>query len=141
MNDVLTNASAPTQITDTLAAPIGIKLDGTNSALWSQVVEMYISGKDKLGYINSDIHQPPQIDPSFQKWHTDNAIVKGWLINSMDPSLIKNFIRFSTAKLVWDSIATMYFYGSDNFQVYYILWRVTHLRQVGGSLEKYFTGL
>lgn len=37
------------------AAPIGIKLNGTNYALWSQVVEMYISGKDKLGYINGDV--------------------------------------------------------------------------------------
>ncbi|KAG5566326.1 hypothetical protein RHGRI_002058 [Rhododendron griersonianum] len=49
------------------AAPIGIKLDGTNYALWSQVLEMYISGKDKLGYINGDIQQPQSTDPTFQK--------------------------------------------------------------------------
>ncbi|KAL5810545.1 hypothetical protein ACOSQ4_027113 [Xanthoceras sorbifolium] len=29
-------------------AKIGIKLDGTNYALWSQIVEMYVSGKDKF---------------------------------------------------------------------------------------------
>ncbi|KAG8386531.1 hypothetical protein BUALT_Bualt03G0158100 [Buddleja alternifolia] len=35
--------------TPTIHEPlIGIKLDGTNYGLWSQVVEMYISGKDKL---------------------------------------------------------------------------------------------
>jgi hypothetical protein len=44
-----------------------------------QVVEMYISGKDKLGFINDNIVQPPQTDPSFHKWRTDNVIVKGWL--------------------------------------------------------------
>lgn len=141
MNEVLTKASAPTQITDTTAAPIGIKLDGSNYALWSQVVEMYISGKDKLGYINGDIQQPPQTDPSFRKWRTDNAIVKGWLINSMEPSLIGNFIRFPTVKLVWDSIATTYFDGSDTSQVYDLRRRVTRLKQAGGSLEKYFTDL
>jgi hypothetical protein len=141
IDEVLTKASAPTQITDTTAAPIGIKLDGTNYTLWSQVVEMYISGKDKLGYINDNIDQPPQTDPSFRKWRTDNAIVKGWLINSLDPSLIGNFIRFSTAKLVWDSIATTYFDGSDTSQEY-DLWRcVTRLKQASGSLEKYFTNL
>jgi hypothetical protein len=105
MSEALTKASTPTHMKDSVAASIGIKLDGSNYALWSQVVEMYISCKDKLGYINGDIHQPPQTDPSFRKWRTDNAIVKGWLINSMDPSLIGNFIRFPTEKMVWDSIA------------------------------------
>jgi hypothetical protein len=141
MDEVLTKASTQTQITDTSTALIGIKLDGTNYALWSQVVEMYIFGKDKLGYINGDVHQPPPTDPSFRKWRMDNAIVKGWLINYMDSALIGNFIRFPTAKLVWDSIATTYFDGSDTSQVYDLRRRVTRLRQAGGSLEKYFIDL
>ncbi|XP_022889208.1 uncharacterized protein LOC111404668 [Olea europaea var. sylvestris] len=74
--------------------PIGIKLDDTNYALWSQIMEMYISGKDKIDYVNGDSPLPPQTDPNFRKWRTDNAIVKSWLINSMDPALIGNFIRF-----------------------------------------------
>ncbi|KAK2988889.1 hypothetical protein RJ640_000249 [Escallonia rubra] len=40
---------------ETLATPIDIKLDDTNYELWSQVVEMYISGKYKLEYINGDL--------------------------------------------------------------------------------------
>ncbi|KAK0592717.1 hypothetical protein LWI29_024180 [Acer saccharum] len=145
MAEVLTKASTPTPTPtltfDTSAALIGTKLDGTNYALWSQVVEMYISGKDKLGYINGDFPQPLQTDPSFKKWRTDNAIVKGWLINSMDPLLIGNFIRFSTAKLVWDSIATTFFDGSDTSQVYDLRRRVSRLKQTGGSLEKYYNDL
>ena len=38
-------------------AQIGIKLDDTNNALWSQVVEIYISDKAKLGYINDEFPQ------------------------------------------------------------------------------------
>ncbi|RVW24901.1 hypothetical protein CK203_079484 [Vitis vinifera] len=114
MTEALTKVQPPTLTTEPSTALIGIKLDGTNYALWSQVVEMYISGKDKLGYINGDIPQPPLTDPTFRKWRTDDAIVKGWLINSMDPSLIGNFIRFPTAKL---------------------------LKQAGGSLEKYYNDL
>jgi hypothetical protein len=103
---------------------------------------MYITGKDKLGYINDNIHQPPPTDPSFCKWWCmDNAIVKGWLINSMDLALIGNFIRFPTAKLVWDFIATSFFDGSDTSQVYDLRRRVTRLKQAGGPLEKYFTDL
>ena len=100
MTKALTKVQPLTLTTEPSTAPIGIKLDGTNYALWSKVVEMYISGKDKLGYINGDIPQSPSIDPTFRQWRTDNVIVKGWLINSMDPYLIGNFIRFSTTKLV-----------------------------------------
>jgi hypothetical protein len=60
----------PSVIYDTVAVPIGIKLDGTNYTLWSQIAEMYISGKDKLGCINSDLPQPEPNDPHFRGWRT-----------------------------------------------------------------------
>ena len=102
---------------------------------------MYISGKNKLGYINEDSPQPLETNPFFRRWRTKNAIVKGWLINSMDPSLIGNFIRFPTARQVWDSIATTYFDGTDTSQVYDLRHRVTRMRQAGESIEKYYNDL
>lgn len=102
---------------------------------------MYISGKDKLGYINGDIPQPGPADPTFRRWRTENAIVKGWLINSMDPNLVSNFIRFPTAKQVWDSIAVTYFDGSDTSQVYALKKQINGMKQVGGSIESYYNNL
>ena len=113
MTDILTKASVSTPTIDNSVVPFSIKLDGTNYALWFRIVEMYRCNKDKLGYVNSDFLQPPQIDQSFRKWHTDNAIVKGWLINSMDSTLISNFIRFSIEKLVWEQNDTTFFDGND----------------------------
>ena len=52
------------------------RLNDTNYGLWSQVVEMYISGKDKLGYMNGDLPQPTETDPTFRKWRIENAVVK-----------------------------------------------------------------
>ncbi|GFS34379.1 hypothetical protein Acr_00g0033690 [Actinidia rufa] len=110
---------------------ISVKLNGTNYALWSQVVEMFISSKDKLGYINEEFPQPQETDPGCKKWRIENVGVKGWLINSMDPSLIGNFIRFPTAKAVWDNIATTYFDGTDTSQVYGLKRQVMRLKQGG----------
>ncbi|RVW14988.1 hypothetical protein CK203_090434 [Vitis vinifera] len=47
MTEVLTKNQTQTHLPtyDTSAAQMGIKLDGTNYALWSQVVEMYILAK------------------------------------------------------------------------------------------------
>ncbi|RVW82541.1 hypothetical protein CK203_047082 [Vitis vinifera] len=103
-------------ITNSPMVPLSIKLDGSNYGLWSQVVEMYILRKDKLGYINGDYPQLSETDPSFRKWRTENSMVKGWLINSMDHSLVVNFISYPTAKQVWDSAATTYFDGTDTSQ-------------------------
>ena len=58
MTEALSKVQVSTSTTENSTAPISIKLDGSNYTLWSQVVKMYISGKDKLGYINNDC--PPQ---------------------------------------------------------------------------------
>jgi hypothetical protein len=131
----------PAVMQDITATQIGIKLDGTNYALWSQIVEMFISRKDKLGYINGDLPQPEPNDPSFRRWRIKNSVVKGWLIGSMNPSLVSNFIRFPTAKQVWDSIATTYFDGTDTSQVYDLKRRVTRMKQSGEPIETYYNCL
>jgi len=38
-----------------IAVPIDIKLNDTNYEIWSQVADMYVSGKNKIGYINGDL--------------------------------------------------------------------------------------
>ena len=60
----------PVVMHDITATQIGIKLDGTNYVLWSQIIEMFILEKDKLGYINGDLPQPEPNDPSFRRWRT-----------------------------------------------------------------------
>jgi len=143
MTEALTKAQATSQpiINDSSTTPTDIKLDRSNYALWSQVVEMNISAKDKLGYINGDFPQPSEIDPTFCKWCTENSVVKRWLINSMDQSLVASFICFPTAKQVWDAIVTTYFDGTDTSQVYELRHRVTRMRQREGLIKKYYNDL
>lgn len=89
MTEVLTRVqTSPSPITDSPMVLISIKLDGSNYGLWSQVVEMYISRKDKLGYINGYYPQPPKTDPSFHKWCIKNVIVKGWLVDQLHGSFL-----------------------------------------------------
>ncbi|XP_070672403.1 uncharacterized protein [Malus domestica] len=57
---------------------------------------MFVAGKDKLSYLFGSDPQPRIDDSTFTKWCTENAIVKGWLINSMEPNLIGYFLRIST---------------------------------------------
>ena len=61
MQQALTQNQIQTQATthDPSTIQIGIKLNGTNYALWSQMMEMYISSKDKLGYITESEPMDP----------------------------------------------------------------------------------
>jgi len=59
----------------------------------------------------------------------------------MEPKLIGNYIRFPTAKVVWDTIAITYFDGSDTSQVYDLKRRVTRLKQGEGSIKTYYNTL
>ena len=102
---------------------------------------MFISGKDRLGYINGDLPQQELNDPSFRRWRTKNSLVKGWLIGSMNPSLVSNFIRFPIAKQVWDSIDVTYFDGTDTSQVYYLKIWVNRMKESGEPIEKYYNDL
>jgi hypothetical protein len=76
---------------------IGIKLNDTNYGLWSQVVEIYISGKDKLGYINENIPQSIETYPAFRKWRTKIAVVFVFSLELRAGSFLKkislNFTR------------------------------------------------
>lgn len=67
MTEALSRVQAATMSTENLTASICIKLDGSNYALWSHVVEMYISSKDKLGFINGDFPQPSTTNRSCRK--------------------------------------------------------------------------
>jgi hypothetical protein len=59
----------------------------------------------------------------------------------MDHSLVVNFIRYPITKQVWDSAAITYFDGTNTSQVYEIRRRVSRMKQVGGSIEKYYNNL
>ncbi|RVW63058.1 hypothetical protein CK203_063241 [Vitis vinifera] len=79
---------------------------------------MFISERDKLGYINDDLPQPAPTNPLFRRWKTENVVVKDWLINIMDSFLVSTFILYPIAKEVWNAIVVTFFDGSDIAQVY-----------------------
>lgn len=126
---------------DSSAAQIGIKLNGANYGVWSQIIEMFVTSKDKLGYLFGSCPQPLTSNPTYTRWRTENTIVKGWLINSMEPNLIGYFIRLPTAKEVWNAVAHTYYDGSNISLVYNLTCKVSRMKQDGCSIETYYNDL
>ena len=99
--------------------PGGIKLKGgSNYDVWSQFVTMFIVGRGKKGFITGTNKQPDVGDITYDKWVMDDAIVKGWLINSMETDVMMLFIRLPTSKAVWDAASRTFFEGADKSIIY-----------------------
>ena len=126
---------------DGFASAMTIKFDGNNFYLWSQMVKMKLAGRDKLGYIDGTNPQPSSTNANYRRWSVDDSIVKDFLINSMDSSLIGNFLSYSTAKEVWDAVSTTYFDGNDLSQILDLKRKINQIKQMGGSIENYYTQL
>ncbi|GMY06903.1 hypothetical protein FCV25MIE_02142 [Fagus crenata] len=94
------------------------KLDGTNYFAWSQFVQLYVTGKGKLGYLTGEKIKLAMSDPSFSTWVEENSMLMSWLLNSMTPDINASFLRLPTAHDIWDAVAQTYFTGNDASQIY-----------------------
>lgn len=121
---------------------LGIKLNGGgNHSIWSQLLENHATGKGKKGYLTGRIKEPDEEDDGYEKWEMENAIVRGWLLQSMEPDIVSIFIRLRTAKQIWDAAYKMYNDVSDLAKIYELRCKATSVKQKGRSVAQYFAEL
>ena len=65
-----------------------IILNNTNFGLLSQLIEMQIGARNKLGYLTGATRKPELGNPWLESWVTENYRVKCWLIDSITPSIM-----------------------------------------------------
>jgi hypothetical protein len=65
--------------------PIDVKMDGTNYTYWCQAMEMHVKGRERMKHLMGDPAPPLAMSPEFHKWEVNDVIIKGWLINSLEP--------------------------------------------------------
>ena len=104
-----------------------------------QSVRMCLKAREKLNHITEA--SPASDDPRFNRWDIEDTIVKGWICNSLDKNLYGKFLRYPTAKEVWDAIATTFYDGSDAAQVFDLNKKVNKVKQAGRSIEEYYNEL
>lgn len=121
--------------------PTGITLDDSNYQLWSQLMEMCISARNKLGFLTGTTTLPKTGEKEIENWLMENNKVKSWLIDSMSPSLIPRFIRLKTAKEIWEAVARTFYDGSDETQLFELNRRSFNTKQNGRSLATYYNEL
>ena len=116
----------------------GIVLNETNYDLWSQMLEMQFSEKDKLSFIRGTSPPPKEKDEGYEKWYLDNQKVKRWLLLSMSLEIMKRYIRFPTARDIWKALSKAFYDGVDELQVFTLNQRAFYAKQNGRPLSIYY---
>ncbi|KAM1669549.1 hypothetical protein ACFX2K_043645 [Malus domestica] len=102
---------------------------------------MHIARRGKKGFVTGSIKEPNEDSAEYDAWETRNAIVKGWLINSMDLTIMGFFIHLRTAKEVWEEVARTYYDGSDISHIYELKVKSFRLCQEGKPIGIYCADL
>ncbi|CAL9019800.1 unnamed protein product [Prunus brigantina] len=119
-------SSSPQIVTiqsDNAPFPTGITLTETNYALWSQVMELRIASREKLGYLTGDTPQPPKSSSTYNQWCTANFRVK------------------CTAKEIWDAVKKTYFDGGDETFLFDLNKRAFTIKKNGAPVHNYYNQL
>lgn len=121
--------------------PTRVILDDNNFPLWSQLMEMRIGARNKLGYLTGSSIKPTTNEKAIETWTTENNKVKSWLIDSMSPTLMRRFIRLKTAAEIWDAVSKTFYDGTDETQLFELNRRSFSTRQNGRPLPTYYNEL
>ncbi|CAL8999649.1 unnamed protein product [Prunus brigantina] len=81
---------------------MGFKLNGSNYEIWASMIELHATTQGKLGYLTGDTDAPDSKDPKFGKWKITDAVVKSWMLRTMEPSLLNMFHTLPNDKEIWD---------------------------------------
>ena len=76
-----------------------------------------------------------------ETWLVNNNKLKSWLIGSMNPTLVQQFIRLQTAKEIWDAVSKMLCDRSDETKLFELNRRSFSIRQNDRSLSNYYNEL
>ncbi|XP_068658012.1 uncharacterized protein [Aristolochia californica] len=118
-----------------------VTLTEVNYDVWSQIMEMQITGREKIEYIMEKIPFPQETDASYAKWYAENKKVKGWLLTSMSPNIMKRYIRLHTSREIWNALQKSFYDGSDESQLFSLNQRTFSTKQTGCPLSTYYGDL
>ncbi|CAL8991731.1 unnamed protein product, partial [Prunus brigantina] len=91
-----------------------------------------------MGYLRGSTKAPSEDDPKYEDWEADDQRVKSWLLSSMKPDLMRQYIRLTTAAAIWKALKTAFLDEQNEVRVYTLSQKASRLRQNGRPVSTYF---
>ena len=88
---------------------ISVKLRGTeNYQVWANAMLLALEGKNKIGFIDGTCIRSNTDEVLGKQWDRVNAVVLGWILNSVSEELFLGQIFSKKAKHVWNELKETY---------------------------------
>ena len=105
------------------------------------MIELHAVGLNKLSYLNGQNPRVEEGNSRHSKWCIEDALVRGWLLKTMEPRLIGLFINLPTTKEIWDSVTQTFYDGADDSQFYTLRCKATRTKQNGRPINLHYAEL
>ncbi|XP_073138578.1 uncharacterized protein [Henckelia pumila] len=103
-----------------------------NYNIWSRAMTMELTTKNKLGFIDRTIRQPPPDDLLFGSWIRCNSMVLSWILNSVMRDIGDSLMYIPTAYEAWVDLRNR-FHKSNAPRIFQIKQLLASLHQ--GSMN------
>ncbi|GKC23869.1 ribonuclease H-like domain-containing protein, partial [Tanacetum coccineum] len=120
---------------------VTIKLKGTeNYHVWSNAMLLALEGRNKTGFIDGSCRRSNVDEVLGRQWDRVNAVVLGWILNSITEELFLGQIFSKRARHVWEELRETYdkVDGSVTFNLHH---KIHTMKQNGSTLADYYHNL
>lgn len=100
-----------------------------------------MNGKNYLEYVNGEIKPPASSDPTYLQWRSENSMMNSWLINSMEPVVVKPFMFLPTALEVWEAVRETYLDLENHSQLFVLNTRIWKMQQGDCEVTTYYNDM
>ncbi|XP_073037030.1 uncharacterized protein [Primulina eburnea] len=116
------------------------QLTGNNFNTWNRAMIMALTAKNKLGFVDRTIVQPPPDDLLYGAWLRCNSMVISWILNSVSRDIADSLMYIPTASEMWIDLRDR-FLQSNAPRIFQIKRLLTDLHQGSMNISAYYTRL
>ena len=114
------------------------KCNGDNYADWKRAMVLALSMKNKIAFIDGSMIKPEPTDPLFKGWERCNNMIISYLPRSVDNTIAKSVLYFSTAYEIWKDLEDRYSVISGP-QLFSLQQNLSKINQDDSPIAVFFT--
>lgn len=114
------------------------KFNGENYTDWKRGMILALSMKNKLVFVDGSLKRPAPNDSLYNAWERCNNMIISYLLRSLDNTIAKSVLYFSTAREIWQDMEDRYSVISRP-QLYSVQQSLTQIEQGSCSIAEFFT--